>query len=445
MIRGIEARTVVLGAVLGAALAATFHAAIASNSYNLWGAVLVVPAVVLLDVAIIYRLARGRGGDPWLSRMLELALLARLFGTIARYSVSYVFYGGSTDAQRYNLYAAYQYRLWRDGLLVWDPGGKQGTQWMEIITTAVYTVIGPSTLAAFFVFGSFAFWGTYLMYRAFVLAIPDGDRQRFALLIFFLPSLLYWPSSIGKEAWLTFFVGVTAYGAARFFTSRSWGIVLLALGAAGTTLIRPHVAVLLFAALLVAQFFRPARTQRGGFLAKFAALGVFSLAAYVLASQSATFLGIDDFSYQAVADSVGVAGEQASQGGSAFTPVSLSSPFGIPIAVVTVLFRPFPFETTNPAMLVQSTEGLVLMILVVRWRPRIATCVTMVRSNPFVSFCVVYVGAFIIAFAGFGNFGILARQRVLMLPFFLVLLALPRVLPARDGLTQGRSRPLARA
>ena len=70
MIRGIEARTVVLGAVLGAALAATFHAAIASNSYNLWGAVLVVPAVVLLDVAIIYRLARGRGGDPWLSRML---------------------------------------------------------------------------------------------------------------------------------------------------------------------------------------------------------------------------------------------------------------------------------------------------------------------------------------------------------------------------------------
>ena len=41
------------------------------------------------------------------------------------------------------------------------------------------------------------------------------------------------------------------------------------------------------------------------------------------------------------------------------------------------------------------------------------------------TFAVVYIGCFIWAFSGFGNFGILARQRVLMLPFFLVLLALP--------------------
>ena len=48
------------------------------------------------------------------------------------------------------------------------------------------------------------------------------------------------------------------------------------------------------------------------------------------------------------------------------------------------------------------------------------------RRNPYVTFAVVYVAAFIWAFSGFGNFGILARQRVLMLPFFLVLLALPK-------------------
>ncbi len=40
-------------------------------------------------------------------------------------------------------------------------------------------------------------------------------------------------------------------------------------------------------------------------------------------------------------------------------------------------------------------------------------------------FALVYTSAFIVAFASFANFGILARQRVLMLPFFLVLLSLP--------------------
>ena len=37
-----------------------------------------------------------------------------------------------------------------------------------------------------------------------------------------------------------------------------------------------------------------------------------------------------------------------------------------------------------------------------------------------------YIVGFSLAFAEFGNFGILARQRVLMLPFFLMLLCLPK-------------------
>ena len=51
------------------------------------------------------------------------------------------------------------------------------------------------------------------------------------------------------------------------------------------------------------------------------------------------------------------------------------------------------------------------------------------RRSPYVVFCLVYSSAFIWAFSGFGNFGILARQRVLMIPFFLVLLL---CLPTRE-------------
>jgi len=62
------------------------------------------------------------------------------------------------------------------------------------------------------------------------------------------------------------------------------------------------------------------------------------------------------------------------------------------------------------------------------------------RTNPYVTFAVVYALAFIIAFAGFANFGILARQRTLMLPLFLVLLALPKPGESAPQMTTTASR-----
>ena len=52
------------------------------------------------------------------------------------------------------------------------------------------------------------------------------------------------------------FVGVTALGAAKHFRRQHGAMALVATGAVGTALIRPHVAVLLFGALLMAQLFR---------------------------------------------------------------------------------------------------------------------------------------------------------------------------------------------
>lgn len=410
----------------GAVLAGTFAWVLASESYNLWGALVTVPVVVAVNVVLIWRVSR-RPDEPWLAGLLGFALVAKFAGAMARYYVAYVVYGGAADAERYNLYAAGFYDEWRRGNITWEWGGKQGTQYMELITTAVYTVVGPSPIAGFIVFASMAFWGQYLLFRAFRVAVPDGDGRRYALLVMLLPSMLFWPSSIGKESWLLLFVGVTALGAARLFTRQSWSFVLLGVGAAGITLLRPHLAVLLFAALAVAQLFRPKGRQATGVLSKVGGLVVLATAALILTSQSAAFLGIDDFSWQAVSDSVDEASEQASEGRSAFESTPIESPLDVPEAVMTVLFRPFPWEAANAQMVVQSLEGVFLLVLLVRAWPRWRHLPTIMRVSPYVTFAVLYAATFIWAFSGFGNFGILARQRVLMLPFFLVLLALPTV------------------
>lgn len=238
------------------------------------------------------------------------------------------------------------------------------------------------------------------------------------------------------------FVGVTALGAARFFHARPGGLSFIGIGVVGLALVRPHIAVLLVAALLAAQLFRPAGGTASGYLSKVVGIAVLAAAAVVLTLASAEFLGIDDFSSQAVSERVEWSGGQTAQGGSEFTAVDLSSPLGIPWAFITVLFRPFPFEAHNVQLLFQSLEGMFLLGLTIAGWRRLRQIPRMLRSNPFLWFVLLYVIGFVLAFAGFANFGILARQRVLMLPFFLMLLSLPRPtaplfasLPLRPGET----------
>ena len=54
------------------------------------------------------------------------------------------------------------------------------------------------------------------------------------------------------------------------------------------------------------------------------------------------------------------------------------------------------------------------------------------RDSPYVAYSVGIVLSFTYAFSAFSNFGILARQRVQVLPFFLVLLCIPERAPKAD-------------
>ena len=85
---------------------------------------------------------------------------------------------------------------------------------MRYFSGLAHVVTNSSEFATSLLFAWIGFWGCYLLYRAFVTAVPDGDRHRYALLILLWPSLAFWPSSIGKEAMMLFAIGVAAFGAA---------------------------------------------------------------------------------------------------------------------------------------------------------------------------------------------------------------------------------------
>ena len=77
------------------------------------------------------------------------------------------------------------------------------------------------------------FWGSYLFYRAFTIAFPEGRARSYARFMFLLPSFLFWPSSIGKEAWMICCIGMATYGVALILKHNQLGYPVAAFGLTG--------------------------------------------------------------------------------------------------------------------------------------------------------------------------------------------------------------------
>ena len=215
-------------------------------------------------------------------------------------------------------------------------------------------------------------------------------------------------------------------------------------------MMRPHVSLIIFVGLVFALLVRkaPARSYAAP-LARVLGLGVLLVLGVFLAGQTASFLGQDSLTTESVDVELSAAEDQTGEGGSAFDPVRVNTPFDIVPAFATVFFRPFVFEVDNTQGLLTAAEGMLLLGLAIASRHRLRSIPSMIRTTPYVAFSIGYVLAFTFAFSSFGNFGILARQRVQAIPLLLVLLALPvfryrpsMAGPRRRGTRARQSRPV---
>ena len=178
--------------------------------------------------------------------------------------------------------------------------------------------------------------------------------------------------------------------------------------------------------------FRESGGRELGWAGKMAGIAALLALTIAFADRAAEFIGVDEFSVTGVVEAVEDAGQNTEQGGSQFTPVPLTSPLGVPAAIVTVLFRPFPWEASSLQALATSLESIFLLgLIAISWRRLRAGGADL--KNPYLVFSLVYALLFVWAFSRFGNFGIIARQRVLVLPFVLILAALPPVVPQGQG------------
>jgi hypothetical protein len=386
-----------------------------------WG--LLVGPLLIAAVAPTARRVAGTEKRFDLLGIMLTGLSLKLLGTFARYVVATDVYGDA-DAFAYHeqgLRLAESFRSLDFRVVVGR--AVPGTGTIRIATGVLYSLVGGDVFVGFLVFGILGFLGALCFYRAMVIAVPAGDHRRYALLLFLWPSLLFWPSSIGKESWMLLSLGLAALGGARLLTRRAGGLWILAAGCAGCALVRPHVALFVVAGLGVAYVVRPSRPTPG-VLGKTLGVGALLVVSLVVAAQVRSFFEIDDFSPDSISETLTSAQDRSTGGGSAFTPVKIGGPQDLPLAFATVLLRPFPHEARNAQSAASAVEGLGLLVLLVRSVRRWRQLGAGVRRHAYLVAAGTFVLLFVYAFASIGNFGILARQRTQVLPFLFVLLSL---------------------
>jgi hypothetical protein len=167
--------------------------------YDLWMALLLGPLLVAITLPALRRQAE-REEDSRLFLLLVFALLLKLFASLARMSGGFGLYGGAPDAAVYHGWGVDISERFRS--LVFETGlpDLHGTRFIRFFTGVVYTIVGPTKIGGFLIFSWLGFLGLFLLYRAFTIAVPGGRPRTYGRFVFFHPSMLFWPSSIGNEA-----------------------------------------------------------------------------------------------------------------------------------------------------------------------------------------------------------------------------------------------------
>jgi hypothetical protein len=432
--------------VVGILLASTYAAGVAWGasqlSYQVWVAMLVLPLLLIVNLVAVIRVGR-LDPDPRFLNLLVAAFALKLLATLARYLMAFVLYDGQADAKLYSNEGARLAASYRVGDFGADIGRDFiGTGFIRVFTGFIYSFTGPSVFVAYAVYSLIGFWGLYFLYRAFRVGVPDGDARRYSLLVLLLPSMLFWPSGLGKEAWMTLAIGLTAYGAALMLGGHRRWLVPLAVGTTAGLVVRPHIMAALVVGIALAFLVGRSPRRPTELTPVLRCVGALLVAAgaFAVIHMAGDFLGVDGTSASGIDGAIHDTADRTAKGGSQFEAPGVHSPQEFPLAMLSVLARPFPWEAEGWQIMIAAAEGTLVLALFAVSLPRLRSLPARLRRQPYLIMCLSYAALFVYAFSNFSNFGILTRERVQVLPFVLVLLALPKYVAPAFGPTTRRAR-----
>jgi len=385
-----------------------------------WGVFVVL---VVAGAAITAVVSRGRLWRP-VADLLLIGFALRVIGSQLRYWVIYSVYNGYADAERYYSGALFYADAFWSGDIFYSSvhpsgwGEWWGTRFFQLVVGVVVTFIGPSKRGAFVALSLLGFVGVVLMVKACMETFGSFQQRRIAGLMFLLPTLWFWPSSIGKESIVLLAMGLVTYGYVGRRNVLRW--IPLGLGLFLSFAIRPHVAGVLVVAMVTAEFLRPA--QHWSFRRVVGAVVVFGMAV-VLLGNALQELGLAGADAEGLNEFVDRYNKRTLYGGSTISPGGNLS--ALALAPINVLMRPFIFEAHNGPALASALELTFLWAMIVVHRRRFVQVIGLWRRSELTRFLFPALALYTLMLGlAFSNLGILARQRSIVMPGLVLLLAL---------------------
>ncbi|MFQ6027323.1 MAG: hypothetical protein ACE5Q6_07510 [Dehalococcoidia bacterium] len=438
----------ITAAIIGAAgaVALTLSYLIATSSYNLQGYVVVgLAAALILVVFALPRIAATEG--KLVAYVLTLGILAKTLGSRVQLNWALGVKQGVGDVSGYHSAGVELSDALRhlDLAPVFTALADQGTGFPDVLTGLTYTLIGPTLYGGALAFALMAVFGAFLYYRAFRTAFPGGNKVLYAMLIFLEPSILYWPSLQGKEAPMMVLIGLFALGLAKALKEGNFkGYIFIVLGIIGVTLMRPHIGAMLVMAAGGTFVLRPIKLTPTSLLTRIVTVVLLLSISVVVVVKAKEFVGLESLSVDAVLATMSKTLDDATEAGSSYNPPSLTDPLGLPKQIITVFYRPFPWEAHRMVAFILSLEGMTLLGITVFQHRAIRRAIFSARKNPYVIFILLYILGFMVAFMAISNFSILGRQRLMMMPFFFMLLCHPKVAQVVERVLPQRKQPQPR-
>ena len=331
--------------------------------------------------------------------------------------------------------------------------GSTSTGAMFGLSAWIMLLCGKSLYGACVFLSVLNFFSRLLIYDVFRRTIAGHYHRYFLWALLLLPSAVFWTSGLLKESVAMTGMGVAVWGAYLLAEKSALvrGTALIALGGFTAYLVKPYVLFPFFIAApiwyITAKMIRDSQgaavllTPIRFILFGVLTVGGLAVLAVAVPSLSVESLGDELASVQASGTRVTgstnyalVDEETASRGTAGQLAMA-------PIAFVFALTRPWPFEARSVQALmatVEATTLIVLLLLSIR-RIGVALWLRRVMREPWLLFCVSYVGVFGVAVGlGSTNVGSLSRYRVPMMGFYAVLIAISYAWAYRPLLSEER-------
>ncbi len=261
----------------------------------------------------------------------------------------------------------------------------------------------------FMLYSVIGFIGIWYMYRIIIYLRSNTHWDYLYLFVLLLPSLHFWTGLLGKEPICILGIGLTLYSLLKdknqvyYFIT---GILLL-------LIIRPHVALILGAAVFIAYFINTKKFNLRYLIAFIALLGIGII--FLLKSHWLQGISIENFQYLFQVH------HEAFRETNSYVPLE---DYNIFYKIFTFYFRPMPFEYNTLWGWFSGIENLLSLFVFIGGIYSI--CQLILRHKYKLGKLEISIIIFFLLLAGvlslaYSNFGLISRMKNQSMPFMLML------------------------